>query len=98
MSPASWRPVAFFTAYATTGESASIASVLPEATAAVAAPWSWNCSIVIGFLPASVHAFDLAFRSSTWTVFVWTATLRPQALFGSTVLPVGAAHWVPAEK
>src|SRR6266536_5247304 len=96
MSPAKaiW-PLVCFTAYAHTGESASIASSLPVTTAFVASLCFWYWSMVILLLP---HFFDRAVMSSTWTVPACTATFLPQALFGSIVAPVFAAHWVPAEK
>ena len=50
-------------------------------------------------LPASMQALLFAGISSVSSIVVaCTATFRPQALFGSTVLPAGAAHWMPAVK
>ena len=88
-----------FTAYASTGESASPASSLPEARAAVASLWASYWSILIAGLPASVHFFDRAVTSSTCTVPFCTATDRPHAFSGSAFfgLPFFVAHWVPAE-
>src|SRR4051812_19625873 len=96
MSPisASW-PVGCFTAYAQTGESASIASSLPVTTALVASDCFWYWSTVILLDP---HFLLRAAMSSTWTVPVCTATFLPQAVSGVMLEPVLAAHWVPAEK
>src|SRR4051794_14434111 len=91
-------PLVCFTAYAHTGESASIASSLPDTTALVASLCAWYCSMVIFALPAVVHFFDRAVMSSTCTVAVCTAIFLPQASSGLIVAPVFAAHWVPAEK
>ena len=91
-------PPDFDTAYAVTGESASIASALPVATAAVAVSCPAYFWIFIGFDP---HFFCRAGRSSwSWTVLAWTAMFLPHGLSGSTPagLPAAVAHWVPAEK
>src|SRR4029450_8979573 len=85
-------------AYATTGESASMASALPLTTAAVAWLWSLKDKTLILLLP---HFFWRTGRSSiSWVVLLWTATFLPQALSGSTPLglPLAVAHWVPALK
>ena len=86
MSPSgSSLPPDCFTAYATTGESASMASALPVTTAAVAWLWSLKDKTLILLLP---HFFCRAGRSSvSWTVLVWTAMFLPQALSGS--MPLG---------
>src|SRR6478735_1882299 len=82
------------------GESASIASSLPEATAFEASDCSWYWLISIADLPLSVHVFERALMSSTWTVPFWTATFLPHALSISTPcgLPFWTAHCVPALK
>ena len=66
-------PLVCLTAYAVTGESASIASSLPETTDVVAWSWPWYWSTVIAGLPAWVHFLERAVMSSTWTVAFWTA-------------------------
>src|SRR5512132_30832 len=99
MSPsASSFPPAFFTAYAITGESASMASALPLTTAAVAWLWSLNDKTLILLLP---HFFCRTGRSSlSWTVLLWSALFFPQALPGSLHLglPRAVAHRVPARQ
>src|SRR6476660_7885513 len=86
------------TAYATTGESASMASALPLTTAAVAWLWSFKDKTLILLLP---HFFCSAGISViSWVVLLCTAMFLPQALAGSTPLglPCVVAHWVPALK
>src|SRR4030095_15496131 len=99
MSPsASSFPPDCFTAYAITGESASIASALPLTTAAVGWLWSLKDKALLLLLP---HFFWRTGRSSiSCVVLLWTATFLPQALSGSTPLglPMAVAHWVPARK
>src|SRR3954452_24571576 len=99
MSPRSSScPFVFATAYAQTGESASIASSFLDTTVAVAAACAVYWSIVMLFFPADVHFLDRAVRSSTCTVAFWTATLCPHALSGwmPLGLPFWVAHCVPA--
>src|SRR5262249_6005740 len=92
-------PAACLIAYAVTGESASIASALPLTTALVASSWPSYLCTAIAVLPASVHFLLRAGRSSvSCTVVACTATLCPQASSGSNVVPVLAAHEVPALK
>jgi hypothetical protein len=87
------------TAYAVTGESADIASTLPRTTALVASSCRSNLSLLMAGLPADVQALLFAGISSvSSTVVDCTATFKPHALLGSTVLPAGAAHWMPALK
>src|SRR3954451_9098396 len=77
-----------------------MASSFLATTADVAASCAAYWSIVMPFLPASLHFLDRAVRSSTCTVPFCTATLCPQASSG--LMPLGlpfcVAHWVPAEK
>src|ERR1700737_4698230 len=96
---ASSLPFPCLIAYAVTGESADIAPTLPSISAVVASSWKPYLEILIGGLPLFTQSLLFAGSSSvSWMVPVWTATLLPHALFGSTFAPACCAHCVPAWK